>query len=101
MYEWHSLSNELDLNGDNILPFDSPWRTDKSSYSMFLTNTSNANVTPRAIVNPYAASANGVINEDLAYKGIVVDTGSSDSDTGDSSGSSGGGAVLPPNPCGG
>ena len=101
MYEWHSLSNELDLNGDNILPFDSPWRTDKSSYSMFLTNTSNANVTPRAIVNPYATSANGVINEDLAYKGIVVDSGSSDSSTDDSSSSGGGGGTLPPNPCGG
>ena len=102
MYEWHSLSNELDSNGDNILPFDSPWRTDKSSYSMFLTNTSNANVTPRAIVNPYATSANGVINEDLAYKGIVVDSGSSDSSTDDSSSSGGGGGgTLPPNPCGG
>jgi 3-mercaptopyruvate sulfurtransferase SseA len=101
MYEWHSLSNQLDLNSDNILPFDSPWRTDKSSYSMFLTNTSNANVTPRAIVNPYATSANGVINEDLAYKGIVVDSGSSDSSADDSSASSGGGGALPPNPCGG
>jgi len=100
MYEWHSLSNEVDSAGNNILPFDSPWRTDKSSYSMFLTNTDPANVAPRAIVNAYATSANAVINEDLAYKGIVVDSGSSDASTASSSGSSGGGA-LPPNPCGG
>ena len=79
MVEWHSLTNQVDSAGNNILPFDSPWRTDKSSYSMFITNTDPANVTPRNIVNPYATSASGVINEDLAYKGIVVDSGSSDS----------------------
>jgi 3-mercaptopyruvate sulfurtransferase SseA len=102
MVEWHSLSNQLDSAGNYILPFDSPWRTDKSSYSMFLTNTDPANVDPRAIVNPYADSANAIINEDLAYKGIVVDSGSTDSDTTDgSSSSSGGGGTLPPNPCGG
>ena len=101
MVEWHSLTNQVDSAGNSILPFDSPWRTDKSSYSMFITNTDPANVTPRNIVNPYATSASGVINEDLAYKGIVVDSGSSDSSTDDSSASSGGGGVLPPNPCGG
>jgi 3-mercaptopyruvate sulfurtransferase SseA len=102
MYEWHSLSNEVDSAGNNILPFDSPWRTDKSSYSMFLTNTDQANVAPRSIIDPYAASANAIINEDLAYKGIVLDSGSSDSGTtDDSSSSSGGGGTLPPNPCGG
>jgi 3-mercaptopyruvate sulfurtransferase SseA len=103
MVEWHSLTNQVDSNGNNILPFDSPWRTDKSSYSMFITNSSPANVEPRAIVNPYADSANAVIVEDLAYKGIVVDSGSSDTSTDDSTGSSGGGGggVLPPNPCGG
>jgi 3-mercaptopyruvate sulfurtransferase SseA len=101
MVEWHSLSNEVDSAGNNILPYDSPWRTDKVSYSMYLTNSDPANVAPRAVINPYAASANGVINEDLAYKGIVVGSDSSESVADDSSSSGGGGGALPPNPCGG
>ena len=101
MYEWHSLSNQVDSAGNNILPFDSPWRTDKSSFSMFLTNTAPANVDPRPIVNPYAETANAIINEDLAYKGIIVNTAASSSTTTDTTASSGGGGTLPPNPCGG
>ncbi len=101
MVEWHSMSNIVDSNGDYILPWDSPWRTDKASWSMFSPADLAANVEPRSIINAYASSANAIINEDLAYKGITVDDGSGGSgDSGGSSGSSGGGAELPANACG-
>ncbi|SCZ58014.1 sulfurtransferase [Thiohalomonas denitrificans] len=101
MYEWHSMSNAVDSNGNTILPWDSPWRTDKSEWSMFRTASDPANVDPRAIVNAYASSANAVINEDLAYKGITVDDGGDTETDSDDGGSSGGGVEMPTNSCGG
>lgn len=98
MTEWHSMANEIASDGNPILPWDSPWRTDKSTISMFLTNTDPANVSPRNINDAYASTANAIINEDLAYKGYTVSTTSSSTS---SSSSSSGGGVLPPNPCGG
>lgn len=99
MYEWHSMSNEVASDGNAILPWDSPWRTDRSSISMFLTQTDPANVAPRNINDAYAATANAVIIEDLAYKGYIVETTASSGSSGGTSSS--GGGVLPPNPCGG
>ena len=108
MVEWHSLSNVVASDGEPILPSDSPWRTDVASFSMFMVAGDPSTVATRTITNAYAASANAVIDEDMAYKGIVMNgdmgTGSVTSDTGGSStagsGSSAGGG-LPPNPCGG
>ncbi|MFC1589640.1 sulfurtransferase [Pseudomonadota bacterium] len=100
MTEWHSMANEVASDGNPVLPWDSQWRTDKSTVSMFLTNTDPANVAPRNIVDAYASSANAVIIEDLAYKGYVVET-TTTADSSDGTGSSGGGGALPPNPCGG
>lgn len=103
MKEWHSMANVQDANGNYLLPWDSRWRTDTSAWSMYRIAGDSANVAPRSIVNPYAQTANAVINEDLAYKGIVA--GESDttapSDGGGSTGGDGGGVSLPTNPCGG
>ena len=101
MFEWHSLATAVDSNGDTILPWDSPWRTDKDSISMFRYHSTPASVTPRNITNAYATSANAIIEEDLAYKGYAVSSSSSTSSSTTSSGGSSGGSLLPPNPCGG
>lgn len=104
MFEWHSMANVTDSAGNAHLPWDSPWRTDKASWSMFRVASDPANVVPRSIVNPYASTANAVVNADMAYKGIAVDDGSgtdTGTDTGTDSGSSGGAPSLPSNPCGG
>lgn len=101
MTEWHSLSAVRDSNGNLLLPTDSPWRTDivTRSYSF----AKSVPVAPPAdanssgyITDAYANTANAIIIEDLAYKGIGVDVGA-----GSSSGSSSGGGGLPANPCGG
>ncbi|MCW8959628.1 MAG: sulfurtransferase [Gammaproteobacteria bacterium] len=94
MVEWHSMANAYDKNGDQLLPADSPWRTDKNSVSMYRVAGDSANVDPRTIVDADANTAHQIIIDDLAYKGIIVET---DSDDG---GSSGGGGEIP-NPCGG
>lgn len=86
MVEWNSLSFIKDKNGNNILPADSPWRTDTQSY--FRASPSAASVNPRTITSAYAGTANAVVDADRAYK------------TGESAGSGGGGS-LPGNPCGG
>ncbi|MET0029187.1 MAG: sulfurtransferase [Candidatus Thiodiazotropha sp.] len=102
MTEWHSMANVVASDGNAILPWDSPWRTDKSTVSMFRVQGDPAAITPRNIVNAYAPSTDAVIVADLEYKGVIIDSGSSDSSTtpAPDNGSSGGG-VLPPNPCGG
>lgn len=102
MVEWHSMTNATDSAGNTILPWDSPWRTDEGTWSVYRTAGDPTTIASRAIVDAYAGSANAIIVEDLAYKGITTasgDTGS-DSTSGDD-GSSGGGITLPPNPCGG
>jgi 3-mercaptopyruvate sulfurtransferase SseA len=100
MTEWHSLANVVASDGNAILPWDSQWRTDKTTISMFRTHSTAASISPRNITNAYATSANAVINEDLAYKGYTVSTASTSSSS-SSSGSSSGGGLVPPNPCGG
>ncbi len=100
MTEWHSMANVVASDGNAILPWDSPWRTDKTSISMFRVSGDAASISPRNINNAYATSANKVIQDDMAYKGLTVST-SSTSTTTTTSGSSGGGGVLPANPCGG
>ncbi len=102
MTEWHSLANVADSSGNPILPWDSPWRTDKPEWGMFRVASDSANVAPRSVVNAYAASTNAIIDEDRAYKGVTVESsGGSSSGTSDGGGSSGGGVTLPTNPCGG
>jgi hypothetical protein len=89
MVEWNSLSFLTDKNGNAILPSNSPWRTDVKSFNR--PATSNTLVDTRTVTNPYAASANLVINADKTYKtGEVISTGGS-----------GGGGGAPANPCGG
>ncbi len=87
MVEWNSLSHLPDAKGNNILPADSPWRTDVKSF--FRAAKSASQVAERTIVNPYATHANQIILEGQSYK------------QGSSSGSGGGGSVNPGNPCGG
>jgi 3-mercaptopyruvate sulfurtransferase SseA len=102
MVEWHSLSNVVASDGNPILPADSPWRTDLSSYSNFMVAADPAEVDPRSITNAYAASANAIINADKAYKGIAVSGGTTaDAGTAATGGSSSGGSSIPANPCGG
>lgn len=88
MVEWNSLSHIQDKNGSYILPADSPWRTDVKSF--YRAATSSALVSPRTITNPYAGSANAVVDADKGYK-----TGEAPPSGG------GGGGGLPGNPCGG
>ena len=89
MVEWNSLSHLQDKNGNYILPSDSPWRTDVKSF--YRPATSYTLVSPRNITNPYASSANAVVNADRGYKsGETTQTGGS-----------GGGGGAPTNPCGG
>ncbi|HSH29276.1 MAG TPA: hypothetical protein VK971_05145 [Thiohalobacter sp.] len=89
MVEWHSLSYAIDWNGNDILPIDSPWRTDVVSFKKWADDPNK--VEPRQIDDAYARSANAIILADKAYK--------TDSSSGDDGGS--GGGALPPNPCGG
>ena len=88
MVEWNSLSNIMDKEGKMIMPSDSPWRTDVKSF--FRPAASSASVDIRNVTNPYAGSANGIINADKGYK-----TGETPASGG------GGGGGLPANPCGG
>ncbi len=97
MTEWHSLSAVEDSNGELLMPVNSPWRTDTVDRSHYFLKSVAVDppTSSGVIVDAYAGSAQNIIIEDLAYKGIVVDTGSTS--TGDTSTSGG----LPANPCGG
>jgi 3-mercaptopyruvate sulfurtransferase SseA len=86
MVEWNSLTYTTDKNGNYILPSNSPWRSDLVSFSR--PATSNTLVNTRTITDPYAASANALVNADKGYK------------TGESAPAPGGGGA-PTNPCGG
>ncbi len=101
MYEWHSMSNVVASDGNAILPWDSPWRADKNSISMFLQYSDPTGIAPRNITNAYAKSANAIINEDLAYKGVNVIDLNIGTIVVSGGGGGGGGNLLPPNPCGG
>jgi 3-mercaptopyruvate sulfurtransferase SseA len=101
MYEWHSMSNVVASDGNVILPWDSPWRTDESNISMFRVHSTAASIAPRNINDAYASSANAIISEDLAYKGYTVGNTTTTTSSGGSSGDGSSAAVLPPNPCGG
>ena len=86
MVEWNSLSHINDSTGRAILPADSPWRTDLSSF--FRAAMATADVSTRNVTNPYATHTDAIVNSDKTYK------------TGESAGDGGGGG-LPANPCGG
>lgn len=88
MIEWNSLSNLPQSTGDNILPADSPWRTDVKSF--FRPASSVAKVALRKIIDPYAPNSNSIIAEDRAYKTPTA-----------SNASRNGGGAAPANPCGG
>ncbi|MDZ7802489.1 hypothetical protein [Thiohalophilus sp.] len=92
MVEWHTMSNAYDKFGNQLLPGDSPWRTDKNSVSFFKYNKQSL-TEPRRIDDPYADNTNAIILADRAYK--ISGSGDSGGDDDDS------GATLPPNPCGG
>ncbi|MFA5371239.1 MAG: hypothetical protein WC053_06205 [Sideroxydans sp.] len=87
MVEWNSMTYTTDTNGNYILPADSPWRTDVVSFSR--PATSNTLVNVRTITNPYASSANAIVNADQGYK------------TGESISGGGASGGVPSNPCGG
>ena len=115
MTEWHSLNTVVNSSGFAPLPFDSPWRTDLVTVSGFEYHSDPTNPNPvppvttppskprpvvvPSISNAYADSANAIVNEDMEYKGVVLDGGNNTVIVVDG-GASGGGA-LPPNPCGG
>ena len=88
MVEWNSLSNLPQSTGDNILPANSPWRTDVKSFFRAAPNASK--VALRKIIDPYALNANAIIAEDRAYKTPSA-----------SNTSRNGGGAAPANPCGG
>jgi len=89
MTEWNSMSNITAWDGAAILPADSPWRTDVVSY--YKAATGPTVIAPRQIDDPYASSANAIVDADRRFKFF-----------GASGGDSGGDSVTPPsNPCGG
>jgi len=88
MIEWNSLSNLPQATGDNILPPNSPWRTDLKSF--FRPANSAAKVALRKIIDPYAPNSEAIIAEDRAYKTPSASKSSRD-----------GGGAAPANPCGG
>jgi hypothetical protein len=93
MVEWHTMSNAYDKYGNQLLPADSPWRTDKDTVSYFEYNEQSL-TEPRRIDDPYADNTNAIIEADRAYK--ITGAGADD----DSSSDDGGGAPVA-NPCGG
>jgi len=88
MVEWNSLSNLPDATGNDILPANSPWRTDVKSF--FMAASSAALVATRQIIDPYAPNSNVIIAADRAYKTPSASNTSSPS-----------GGAAPANPCGG
>ena len=88
MIEWNSLSNLPDATGNDILPANSPWRTDVKSF--FRAASSAALVATRQITNAYAPNSNVLIAADRAYKTPAA-----------SNTSAAGGGAAPANPCGG
>ncbi|MBN8763646.1 MAG: hypothetical protein J0I63_10625 [Thiobacillus sp.] len=69
MVEWNSLTGRsvmTDSTGNEILPDNSPWRTDVKSF--YRAATSNTLVAQRYITDAYAKSANAIVNADKAYK---------------------------------
>ncbi|MHB9102006.1 MAG: hypothetical protein ACYC2E_10875 [Sulfuricella sp.] len=88
MIEWNSLSYLKDLLNNYILPENSPWRTDVKSF--YRVASSSPLVALRKIIDPFAANANDIINEDKAYKTPSA-----------SNTSRAGGGAAPANPCGG
>lgn len=94
MVEWHTMSNAYDKYGNQLLPADSPWRTDKDTVSYFEYNEQSL-TEPRRIDDPYADNTNAIIEADRAYK--ITGAGADDDD---SSSDDGGGAPVA-NPCGG
>ena len=87
MIEWNSLSNLPDSTGNNILPADSPWRTDVKSF--FRAASDPSLVATRQITNPHALNANALIILDKAYKTPAASNTSAPS-----------GGAAPANPCG-
>lgn len=88
MIEWNSLSYLSDATGNNILPANSPWRTDVKSF--FRPASSATKVALRKIIDPYAPNADAITKEDRAYKTPSASKTSRD-----------GGGAAPANPCGG
>jgi hypothetical protein len=99
MTEWHAMSSQYDSNGNLLLPADSPWRTDTATRSVYLQKSvavdPPADSTSSGYVNDaYGTTANQIIIDDFAYKGVATDTG------GTTGGGSSGGTSPVPNGCG-
>ncbi len=92
MIEWLQMANYNNSTGSPNLPATSPWQT--TALTGNLTFNDSSYVQPPTITDAYAANTNAVIDADRAYKaGTPATTTGGDS--------TGGGAALPPNPCGG
>ncbi len=87
MIEWNSLSNLPDSTGNDILPANSPWRTDVKSF--FRAASDPSLVATRQITNAYAPNANALVVLDKAYKTPAASSTSAPS-----------GGAAPANPCG-
>ena len=66
MVEWNSMANIQDKNGEDVLPKDSPWRTDKDELSFYEYNDP-ANIEPRTIDDAQADSTTAIIEADRNY----------------------------------
>jgi len=70
--QWAQMANAEDVNGTEILPSDSPWRTDILKYSEIVSNE-EPSMTQSAVpydINNSAIDSNKVRLEDKAYLGL-------------------------------
>lgn len=69
--QWSKLADTQDTNGAQMLPADSPWRTDVARYSDNITYNDTIDVGPASLtLFPYAGVGEGnkIVEEDEAYR---------------------------------
>jgi len=69
--QWSKLADAKDTYGAQMLPSDSPWRTDVARYTENVTYNESVDVGPASkILNPYAGVGEGnvIVEEDEAYR---------------------------------
>jgi len=69
--QWSKLADATDTYGAQMLPSDSPWRTDLAQYTENVTYNNPIDVGPAsAVLHPYAGVGEGnkIVEEDYAYR---------------------------------
>ena len=69
--QWSKMADATDTYDQQMLPSDSPWRTDLAQYTENVTYNNSIDVGPAsAVLNPYApeGAGNAIVTEDEAYR---------------------------------